>query len=168
MIWGIFSLFFVYSKKKEGVGMREKIYNAKDIAKYILSYCTREGNPASNLKLQKLLYFVWIDFFKQTKRRLFENEICAWQYGPVVPDVYYEYCKYASSNLVLDENINIISHYDANIIDDVLQDYIDLSAFDLVNRSHAAELPWATIYQNGVGNRKNIPFSLIEESTTNV
>ena len=66
-------------------------YSAVDIAKYIVSYCSGKHRPVSNLKLQKMLYYTWIDYYKKTGTALFFNEICAWQLGPVVPDAYYEF-----------------------------------------------------------------------------
>ena len=53
-------------------------YSAVDVAKYIVTYSNRQNKPVSNLKLQKILYFTWIDYFKQTKSHLFEDHICAW------------------------------------------------------------------------------------------
>ncbi len=39
------------------------MYNALDVAKYIITYCKKNQKPISNLKLQKLLYFVQSQFF---------------------------------------------------------------------------------------------------------
>ena len=41
-------------------------YTAVDIAKYIVSYCSGKNRPVSNLKLQKMLYYTWIDYYKET------------------------------------------------------------------------------------------------------
>ena len=40
------------------------MYNVKDIAKYIISYSYEQNKPVSNLKLQKLLYFVQGESYK--------------------------------------------------------------------------------------------------------
>ena len=34
------------------------MYSALDVSKYIVSKCTRDGHPISNLQLQKILYYV--------------------------------------------------------------------------------------------------------------
>ena len=39
-------------------------YTAKNIAHYIVTYCEKKNRPVSNLKLQKMLYFLWIEYFK--------------------------------------------------------------------------------------------------------
>ena len=69
-------------------------YKVLEVAKYIISRCSELRNPVSNLKLQKMLYFIWIEFYKHTGRTLFLDDICAWQLGPAVPIVYYEFCQY--------------------------------------------------------------------------
>lgn len=137
-------------------------YNALAVARYIITRCSEFGRPVSNLKLQKLLYFLWIDFHRQTGRNLFLDDICAWQLGPVVPEVYYEYCSYAGRPIWETYELEI-SNEDMQILDEILKNYIDVSASELVNRTHRHGSAWDIIYRNGLGNRKVIPFPLIVE-----
>lgn len=135
-------------------------YDALEIAKYVITKCSQAGKPVSNLKLQKLLYFLWIEFFRKTGEALFENDICAWQLGPVVPDVYYEYCSYAGIP-INGKYLTNIDRADKNLLDAILEKYMDISAFQLVNRTHVKGGAWDTIYCNGIGNRRVIPFEMI-------
>lgn len=135
-------------------------YDAMDVAKYIITRCTNMGKPISNLKLQKMLYFLWIGFFEITGEILFNNDICAWQLGPVVPDVYYEYCSYAGLPINA-KYLNTIERSDKKILDDLIEKYIDISAFQMVNLTHVSGGAWDTIYRDGIGNRSVIPFQLI-------
>ena len=137
-------------------------YSAVDIAKYIVSYCSGKHRPVSNLKLQKMLYYTWIDYYKKTGTALFFNEICAWQLGPVVPDAYYEFCSYAGTPINRTYEVELSSG-DTAIINKITDDYIPIPASTLVNRSHRKGGPWDTVYQDGLGNRGIIPFSLIED-----
>lgn len=66
-------------------------YTAREIAHYVIDTCTRDGRAISNLQLQKILYFVQLEYCKQAGSLLFADEFEAWQYGPVLPDVYDEY-----------------------------------------------------------------------------
>lgn len=137
------------------------MYNALDVAKYVINYCNQKQQPISNLKLQKLLYFLWVDFYKQRNCSLFHDNICAWQLGPVVPDVYYEFCSYAG--LPIDRNycVENIEINDKVIIEKIVDNYINKSAFELVEMTHADSTPWSIIYNNGRGARNIIPPSLI-------
>lgn len=73
------------------IGAGKQMYDANEVAKLIIDVCMDEGKPITNLKLQKILYFLWIDRYKRTGEYLFDNRVEAWYYGPVVPDVYYRY-----------------------------------------------------------------------------
>lgn len=137
-------------------------YAAKEVANYVVSYCFQQGCPISNLKLQKMLYFLWVEYFKQTGDELYMDEICAWRLGPVVPEVYYAFCSYAGTpiNLKLPSNID---DSDKVCLDKVIQEYLPMAASTLVDKTHQAGKPWDIVYQDGIGNRKVIPFELIVE-----
>lgn len=138
------------------------MYSAINIAKFIVSYCYLKGNPISNLKLQKLLYYVWIEYYKQTNRWLFNNAICAWQLGPVVPEVYNEFSSFAgipirrqymSTEEIPEEDMVLIAH--------AIDLYLPMTAGGLVEKTHEPGKPWDRVYQNGLGRHNVIPFSTI-------
>ena len=84
------------------------MYDALEIAKYIISKCFKEGVPVTNLRLQKLLYFIQLESYKRNFRLMFDDDMYAWQFGPVVPDVYYEYNMYGGSPILLNyDNLDI-------------------------------------------------------------
>ncbi len=141
------------------------LYTASDIAKYIISYCSSRNRPISNLKLQKVLYFTWVDYFRETGTALFLDDICAWQLGPVVPDVYYDYCSYGGRPIYLTYNgiEDEISERDEAILNEIIERYIDIPASTLVNKTHRSGTAWDYIYGGGTGNRDVIPFSLIKD-----
>ncbi len=153
--------FYTKRKKRKDCERRDNMwYSATEIAKYIISQCLSLGKPVSNLKLQKMMYFLWVDFYKQTGRRLFLDNICAWQLGPVVPEVYYEYCSYAGRPIQRAYTTNIGGE-DGQIINRILADYVNVPANVLVDRTHENGSAWDCVYQNGAGNRNIIPFELI-------
>lgn len=141
------------------------MYKALDVAKYIITYCFNQNKPISNLKLQKILYFLWVDFYKQTQESLFNENICAWKLGPVVPEVYYEFCSYAG--LPITEIFNLDSLIDKaqqDTINNIIDKYIDSSAYCLVEETHKCGSPWAITYKDGEGARDIISFELIKRS----
>lgn len=137
------------------------MYPALDIAKYIITYSSEKNKSVSNLKMQKLLYFLWVDFYKETKNWLFNDSICAWQLGPVVPEAYYEFCSYAGIPINKTFNIKLDNANDKNIINTILDNYIDTSAYNLVERTHREGSPWSITYNKGLGSKEVIPFNLI-------
>lgn len=77
---------------KGGVIMNTGKYNYKTICNYIIGYCQVNDNAITNLQLQKILYYVQGYFLKNYGYPAFDAEIEAWQYGPVVPEAYYDFC----------------------------------------------------------------------------
>ncbi len=59
------------------------------------------GDDFTNLKLQKLMWFCCINYLRETKSRLINENFYAWQYGPVLLPVYEKY-KNLGSDLILD------------------------------------------------------------------
>lgn len=80
--------------------------DVKMLACYMLSLfkdealqCEADTAEISNLKLQKLLYYCQAYSLALTGQPLFDEEIEAWSYGPVVPSIYQEYKRYGNSNM---------------------------------------------------------------------
>jgi len=137
-------------------------YDAKEIANYIINKCYEENKPVSNLQLQKLLYFMWTDYYRRTGKPLFTDNICAWQLGPVVPGVYYEYCAYGGRPINIKCETQVMKP-DADIMDEIIDQYIDIPVSRLVNQTHTRGGAWDFIYADGAGNRRVIPFDVIRE-----
>jgi uncharacterized phage-associated protein len=70
-------------------------YDVLDISEYILNFCENKfNNPITNSKLQRILYKIWDKYQREYEELLFDNEVCLWERGYVVPDAYYEYRHY--------------------------------------------------------------------------
>ena len=129
--------------------MKQAKYNAVDLAKYIVTKCTKEDCPISNLQLQKILYYIQREFLKNDIPA-FSNRIEAWQFGPGVPEVY-------TYTVSFD-----MDKQDRKTIDKIVEDKRDLYPWDLVRDTHQKNGAWYKIYDNGNGNHKKIDNSLIK------
>lgn len=124
------------------------MYNAIDVANYIVNKSIDLGTPVSNLKLQKLLYYVQAAKLVNDNVAMFKEKISAWKYGPAVESVFHEFKFYA--NMKIDEKCNsddIIAAKDKALIDEVLQAYREVIAIDMVRKS-CNEDPWKNAYKN--------------------
>ena len=65
-------------------------YSAEIMAGYTVSKCINDGLPISNLQLQKILYYIQKRYLTDNKTA-FDDDFEAWQFGPVIPLVYYKY-----------------------------------------------------------------------------
>lgn len=142
---------------------KEGKYNALDIAQYVINYAIEKGNPVSNLKLQKILYYIQAAFLVEKGIPCFKEEILNWRHGPVVKEVYDEYKDYTNNEisdiqkgyykLLLDkENLKFIAKFeefeqnkilneDKRLIDKVIDGYLGIDAWELVKRTHMED-PW--------------------------
>ena len=124
------------------------MYSALSIARYVIGYCKQQGYYVSNLKLQKILYFIQAEFLVTLGNPCFWEEIQAWAFGPVVPEVYQEYKKFGSSNIFIDYNINNImeSKKHEDLVKGIVDQCDNYSASDLVRFTHN-QSPWLNAYQ---------------------
>lgn len=136
------------------------MYKALYIAKYVVNKCTVEKSPVSNLQLQKILYYIQKAFL-DCNQTAFDDEIEAWQFGPVVPEVYYNYCGFGAMGISVKYDINIEEKY-ANIINPIVESKRMLDPWKLVEDTHKPGKAWAEIYKNGEGNHQVIPKELIK------
>jgi uncharacterized phage-associated protein len=136
-------------------------YSALEVARYVIDYCFKIGTPISNLKLQKMLYFIQGEFYKVKGMPLFSDDMAAWQFGPVVPSVYYEFCVYAGTPILNAYQTEICPEA-KTIINSVIKDRKDMPVWQLVNETHAPGTPWFQVYNNQ-GNRSVIPKELVGE-----
>ena len=121
-------------------------YKALDIA-YKLIYTAQEDEPnggerLTNLKLQKLLYYQQGYHLAVFGTPLFDEDIEAWMYGPVVPCVYDEFSNSGSNALpITTSNVIRLNEEEEILFNQVYRAYRDFSAIGLMNRTHN-EQPW--------------------------
>lgn len=136
------------------------MYSAMAVANFIIDTCSKMKDPVSNLRLQKLLYFVWVDYYRETGQKLFYDSMYAWQLGPVVPEVYYEYCTYGGRPIYFYCESEI-EQKDEEILKSIVEKYRLVPVSELVERTHKPGTAWYQIYDGGKGNKKKIPQELI-------
>ena len=131
-----------------------------DIAKYILS-----KTKCTHMKLEKLVYFCFAEYLCQYNKELYEDDIYAYKWGPVVKSVYSRYKGYkeietedidASDVFEMPARSRILFAEDGvrkmQIIDEVIKKYGNLLASDLVKLTHRDFTPW---YVSGQGELNN-------------
>ena len=135
-------------------------YKAIDIAKYIIDKCTTDKHPISNLQLQKILYYVQKSFLEYDSVA-FDDDFEAWQFGPVVPEVYYRYCGFGSTGIRMKYDTNIQKNYSA-VINPIVEKKRKLDPWYMVEDTHKTGKAWDSVYRNGIGNHCVIPKELIK------
>ena len=136
------------------------IYTAKKVAEFMVNYANEQGDPISNLQLQKFLYFLWIEYYKENKKYLFDDEFSEWQFGPVIPNVYYQFCVYGGFPITKSFSTQV-KEEDSTIIKKFVDKFNKISTYELVDMSHEKGKAWDSVFNehgNGTGNHKTISY----------
>ena len=124
------------------------MYSAETIAEYVIYYCDKKGKIMTNLKLQKILYFIQVNFLVTIDNPCFKEDIFAWGFGPVIPEVYRKYKAYGSTHIpVLQNKLNgiYISEKDKPWIDEIIDDCCEYSGHQLTQIT-LNQWPWIYAY----------------------
>ena len=128
-------------------------YKALDIANKMISKTDLEhGDTISNLKLQKMMYYQQGFHLAYFGTPLFDEDIVAWQYGPVVPSVYKEYKSFESNSISTSKEGISLSDDEEELFNNVYEEYNQFSAVALMKMTHE-ESPWKTTEINSVISR---------------
>ena len=115
--------------------------DALKVANYLVAFSLRHGDPISNLKLQKLLYYAegwYLAFFSKS---LFSADIQAWPRGPVVYPVWKHFSGYRWKPISRPIQIPSVSPRVETHIKELMSAYGDFSAYNLERMTHQ-ETPW--------------------------
>lgn len=126
------------------------MYDVLDVCEYMIQKCVEGNKFMNNLKLQGLLYFIQVEFLIKCHKRCFKNRIEAWDYGAVVPDVYYAYRMYGISLIPYVAKSSArrgIRSEDRDVIDMVLDRYSEFSVLTLVELMWR-QVPWVAAYSH--------------------
>ena len=105
----------------------------------------QEGDGISHLKLQKLAYYCQGFFLALFDRPLFNENIEAWQHGPVCRDLYQEYKKFGSNRIELASSDfdpeAVLGEEEFGLVEEVYQVFGQFTAWKLRDMTHE-EAPW--------------------------
>lgn len=122
---------------------------AIDVANYFIHSSHVLGSGISNLKLQKLLYFAQGYSLSRLGKPLFEEELQAWQHGPVAPSVYRMFSSHGSNSIECvsgDYDAAIFSDEQIDLLVAVMRKYFRYSAWGLRELTHQQGTPWQQVY----------------------
>jgi len=166
-------------------------YSSKAIANYFLKRSKETGVDLSPMKLQKLVYFAHGWNLGLTGEPLVHEQVEAWQYGPVIPSLYYEFKGYGNrpirrlaQEMGMKPEEGIISfrtetpdlHREEGdeekldwtnaLLEKIWKVFSPSSAVKLSNMTHLPGTPWEQVVKQHNGNPPkgtDIPQAMIEQ-----
>jgi uncharacterized phage-associated protein len=114
---------------------------AQDVADYIIWSSHEAGSFISNLKLQKLLYYVQAWHLAVFRRPLFPEKFQAWLRGPAIPEIYQRYQSYRWRNIDEEVKPPDLDARTVGLLEEVLEEYGPLDARRLEQLTRNED-PW--------------------------
>ena len=131
------------------------VYKATEVAKYVVNFSSQSGDKITQLKLQKILYYIQGTYLALKGRPVFSDEIMAWKLGPAVHSVYSEYKQYGDQPIQASDSEVDIELEDKLFIAEIYKRYKDFTAAMLVEKTHD-EAPWRDTTGNDVISNESI------------
>ena len=126
-------------------------YTALDIANLFIDLANSIPNDSiDNAKVNKLCYYAQGWSFTKLGYPLFGDTVEAWEYGPLIQSVYYAYKPYERNPIKeptyhFDESR--LTSAELTLLTDVYITYGKYSSKELINRTHAPDSPWSSVYE---------------------
>lgn len=140
-------------------------HDARSLANEIIKRTLADGGEITHLKVQKLVYYCEAWMLAIHGRSIIRQDVQAWQYGPVIDDLYYSlrHHKKAPITELIARASNVeLDNDESDIVSRVYTQYGAKSAYNLSAMSHLKDSPW-DITRRKWGNISSIPKSLIRD-----
>ena len=126
------------------------MYTCFDIAKQILRFSKEEGIHVGAMKLLKLTYISHGYHLGFYDKPLICNEIQAWKYGPVIPELYFVTKRYGRSQVASDivdlYAENELAEDDKGFLRAIWNEYKHYNGIELSTKTHLKDSPWDKTY----------------------
>ncbi len=156
--------YLIYVSGKESLKLK-KMNTTSAVANEFLDLAKKDGSDITNLKLVKMMYIAQglsLAFFDEP---LFDSEIEAWRYGPVIPPIYHEF-KHFRDQPITEKSVDFRNGFGAFNCEGAFEPkldnenkkkvvkltwmwYKDISAPRLVELTHSEGTPWKLTYVAG-------------------
>ena len=139
---------------------------ALEVAAYFLRRANEEGKVLTPMQVQKLVYLAHGWHLAITGEPLINEQVEAWQYGPVIPSLYHEYKKFGAQPItaLLVHEFHPPADLEP-ILDKVWEVYRDFTGSQLSAMTHKRGTPWQQVraqYDQQVPSGTDIPRAAIE------
>ena len=125
--------------------------DARIVANRFLELARKKGRSLTPMQLLKLVYIAHGWMLGLTGRPLINQKVEAWQYGPVIRDVYNSTRGYGRNPItapITGMSGELMSD-EADMVGQVFDLYGKMDGISLSNITHMPDTPWANTYRPG-------------------
>ena len=114
--------------------------------------------PVTPMSIQKLVYIAHGYNLGATGRPLIAEKVFAWDWGPVIPDLYHAFKRFGNGEIEADAIVEpeVVDADTAYLVSTVWDVYRRFTASQLSKMTHAPGTPWSKT----VDGKSPIPFDL--------
>lgn len=125
--------------------------DAITVGNSILDRAVKENVDITPMKLQKLIYCLYKEYYKSTGRALFDERFEAWKYGPVLRSVYDAFKQYGSNAIKrmaasTDGNVYVVNSKNSpafnNAFEKIWETYNEYDGIVLSAFTHRENTAW--------------------------
>ena len=130
------------------------------LAKHIIAIAQEYNLSISNLKLQKILYFIIKDIKNCSENwnfnltEIYNEKFELWSFGPTIPSIYKYFSKFGSCSIAEYSN-RYYRKSEFDLLNNLILDYLNVNTIELVKRSLENEY-----YQNNKSKIKGYKSSI--------
>lgn len=150
-------------------------YDSRIVANTFLSIAADNNKSLSNMHLQKLVFFAHGYYMALFNRPLVSDRIEAWEFGPVIKDLYHTFKSYGGKPVsayysTQDPNTGelvfemVENSQDLTLIRAVFELLRNKTAIELSEITHRKDTPWAAVYHNAKGKSGPVSFEIPNSS----
>ena len=125
--------------------------SAESVANAFLDLARRNEKSLTNMQLQKLVYIAHGYSLAKLRQPLFYNNIHAFKWGPVIPNLYKTLNQYGADEvkepIATDEPPIGEDSLEMEIVREVWQEYKELSGVQLSALTHRKGSPWSETWK---------------------
>ncbi|MDR1873131.1 MAG: DUF4065 domain-containing protein [Deltaproteobacteria bacterium] len=156
------------------------LYQAIAIANWFIEKNLNDNSNLTHLKIQKLLYYIQGWYLAYFDCPLFEDNIEAWKYGPVIDSIYRSLRRYRDKEInklirgyaiingiytITKPKVIFNNEKEEDFILSFWNEFSKIPPWDLVNDTHKENTPWYQVslaYENKKTTSKIIPVELMK------
>ena len=122
---------------------------AIDVANFFIDRMKDTDDPMTNARLNKFLYFAQGHSLARLGTPLFDDDIEAWRYGPVIKEIYNTFRTYGKNPIQTTSgsySIELFTSEQLTLLNDVIAKYNHSSTGRLMDLGHEKDGPWDKTY----------------------
>jgi len=135
-------------------------YDVRALANFVLDLAAKDGRSLTNMQINKVVYFLHVDFLVEFARPLVSAKIEAWEHGPVFRELYAQFKRHGDTGIASQAvAVNPETGQAAKVVYSLQIDeesfltplarrYSSMSAAVLRAQSHVVGGPWDRVWNH--------------------